>query len=116
MSSSSSAASSRRRRRANGTSAASRGRRECRATSGRNAPKGDPGAASARYTIAGHEFLNSANYKTVVTLDLPGGKFLLTGKGQANNEQETSDVVSCNVDDSATATSARPPLLCHAPR
>ena len=64
---------------------------------GPQGPQGDPGAASAIYTTAGHEFLNGANYKTVVTLDLPAGKFLLTGKGQALNQQETSDVGSCNV-------------------
>lgn len=64
-------------------------------------PKGDPGAASAVYTTAGHEFLNGANYKTVVTLDLPAGKFLLSGKGQALNQQSTSDHVSCNVRNSA---------------
>jgi hypothetical protein len=85
---------------------------------GPQGPKGDPGAASAVYTTAGHEFLDGANYKTVVTLDLPSGKFLLTGKGQALNQQETSDVVSCNVYssvgqhlDSSTTTVPRASLI-----
>ena len=69
--------------------------------SGTQGAKGDPGAATAIYTTSGHEFLDGANYKTVITLDLPAGKFLLTGKGQALNQQETSDVVSCNVYSSA---------------
>ncbi len=54
----------------------------------------------------------------MVTLDLPAGTFLLTGKGQALNQQETSDVVSCNVYsslgqhlDSSTATVPRASLI-----
>jgi hypothetical protein len=37
----------------------------------------------------------------VARMQLPAGRYMLTGKGQALNQQEAADVVSCNVYDAA---------------
>jgi hypothetical protein len=72
-----------------------------RGPTGPQGPKGEPADASAVYASSGHEFLNGANYTVVARLELPAGRYLLIGKGQALNQQQTPDLVSCNVYDSA---------------
>jgi hypothetical protein len=64
-------------------------------------PKGDPGGAATIYTASGHRFLTGANYREVTALDLPVGRYLLVGRGQALNQQADAEVVACNVYDSA---------------
>jgi hypothetical protein len=68
---------------------------------GPEGPKGDPGSAGTVNTAFGHEFLNGGNYTVVTHLDLPAGRYLLTGKGQALNQQAADEEVSCNVYDSS---------------
>jgi hypothetical protein len=68
---------------------------------GPQGPQGEPGGLSAMHAASGHAFLNGANYTVVTTLALPAGRFLLTGKGQALNQQASSEEVSCNVYDSS---------------
>jgi hypothetical protein len=71
-----------------------------RATRVRRAPRATRARRAGSRPVAGSKALDGY-YRTVVTLNLPAGKFLLSGKGEARNQQTTSDVVSCNVRDAA---------------
>jgi hypothetical protein len=73
-----------------------RGSRGPRGEAGPQGPKGAPGAASSIHTTAGRGSADGPGYETIAALDLPTGRFLLTGKGQA-----TSGMVTCGVYDPA---------------
>jgi hypothetical protein len=56
-----------------------------------------PVKAPITYTAANGVTTNMDNYTTIVTLNLPAGKYLIGGNGIVNNQTGSADQVACNV-------------------
>lgn len=60
-------------------------------------PQGPAGGSSNVYTASGGDAVNPANYTVITTLNLPPGKFLITGKGLALNQTGQTVMIACNM-------------------
>jgi hypothetical protein len=56
-----------------------------------------PAKVGVTYTKVGSVTPFNGNYRRVVELSLPAGKYLVGGKGSVQNQQALDDQVSCNV-------------------
>jgi len=56
-----------------------------------------PAKIGVTYTKVGSVTPYNGNYRRVVELSLPAGKYLVGGKGSIQNQQALDDQISCNV-------------------
>jgi hypothetical protein len=79
--------------------------------------QGEPGGLSEVYAAAGSASVDGANYRTITSLDLPAGSYLVSGKALVHNQQDRSAVVACNLYrgsthlDTADATLPQPQII-----